>query len=284
VTESRLSVFIPSFGNPKLAISVARDLSRVISPEVTITVRNDSNFAGEDEIIRRHLSNLPAVTIEQNPTNLGFGQNCNLGVEESESEFVWILNSDSRVSLFDAERALELFRVDPQLAILSHVSTGGNFNRATWGIPNQTSLSDLSHAFKLVGAEKASNLKILDASSLIVRRTAFLSLGGFDPLYGRGYFEDADLGLRAWGRGFRVGLDEKTLIHHIGTQSFGKEKAQLMNQNRVIFEKRWGKRETLWQEQFVNYPVSIADEDFLLKRSEIPAVVNAQLRSEGFVL
>jgi len=46
------------------------------------------------------------------------------------------------------------------------------------------------------------------------RRTCFVELGGFDPLYRPGYFEDVDLSYRAWMRGWRTVFEPRSVIYH----------------------------------------------------------------------
>jgi hypothetical protein len=46
------------------------------------------------------------------------------------------------------------------------------------------------------------------------RRSAFLALGGFDSAFAPFYWEDADLGYRAWKRGYRILYDATRALRH----------------------------------------------------------------------
>lgn len=46
------------------------------------------------------------------------------------------------------------------------------------------------------------------------RREMFVELGGFDPLYRPGYYEDFDLAYRAWSRGWRSIYEPRSMIFH----------------------------------------------------------------------
>jgi GT2 family glycosyltransferase len=46
------------------------------------------------------------------------------------------------------------------------------------------------------------------------RRDMFVELGGFDPLYHPGYYEDFDLAYRAWARGWRCIHEPRSVIYH----------------------------------------------------------------------
>ena len=72
------------------------------------------------------------------------------------------------------------------------------------------------------------------------RRRMFVELGGFDPLFRPGYYEDLDLSYRAWGRGWTVVYEPRSRAFHRESASmrerFGdKAKARLLYRNHLLF-------------------------------------------------
>lgn len=67
----------------------------------------------------------------------------------------------------------------------------------------------------------------LSGSCVLVRRTAFDEIGGFDEGYFM-YFEDVDLGYRLGTRGYRNVYDPSASAVHIGGQSTGGESARMV--------------------------------------------------------
>jgi GT2 family glycosyltransferase len=72
------------------------------------------------------------------------------------------------------------------------------------------------------------------------RRAMFLELGGFDPLYRPGYYEDLDLSYRAWARGWKVVYEPRSRVYHKESVSmlarFGDSgKARLLYRNHLLF-------------------------------------------------
>jgi GT2 family glycosyltransferase len=72
------------------------------------------------------------------------------------------------------------------------------------------------------------------------RRDMFVALGGFDPLYRPGYYEDLDLSFRAWTRGWKVAYEPRSIAYHKESVSmlerygdFGK--ARLLYRNHLLF-------------------------------------------------
>jgi hypothetical protein len=70
------------------------------------------------------------------------------------------------------------------------------------------------------------------AYAFLIRRAAFAELGGFDSAYGRGYFEDVDLGRRLIARGGWLGVCPDARVEHEGSASFS-----LLPDRRAIAER-----------------------------------------------
>ena len=78
----------------------------------------------------------------------------------------------------------------------------------------------------------------LAGACLLVRRRLFDDVGGFDPVYGLTYFEDADLCLTLAARGYRSMYEPRSRVTHVrGTPS--ESLLQLADHNRTLFERRW---------------------------------------------
>jgi hypothetical protein len=75
----------------------------------------------------------------------------------------------------------------------------------------------------------------------LIRRQVFEDLGGFDHAFGRGYYEDVDLGRRLAEQGWRMGVQRVDgLLHQVGA-SFGRGAAQkeLLARNRSLYYSRY---------------------------------------------
>jgi len=55
---------------------------------------------------------------------------------------------------------------------------------------------------------------------MAIRRDIFLSLGGFDPIFSPGYWEDVDFCYRAWKRGWRTLFQPLSSVLHCKGQTF----------------------------------------------------------------
>jgi GT2 family glycosyltransferase len=72
------------------------------------------------------------------------------------------------------------------------------------------------------------------------RREMFVALGGFDPLYRPGYYEDLDLSYRGWARGWKVVYEPRSRAYHkvsaTMVERYGDEgKVRLLYRNHLLF-------------------------------------------------
>lgn len=87
------------------------------------------------------------------------------------------------------------------------------------------------------------DVQAVTGASFIVRRSIFNKAGGFNPIYGIGYYEDVDLCLTIQSLGFRVFIDTLSVATHGVGQTFGQKNPNQpppnMQQNRGIFQNKW---------------------------------------------
>ena len=81
----------------------------------------------------------------------------------------------------------------------------------------------------------------LQGHAFLIRRDVFEEVGGFDPAFGRGYYEDVDLGRRLNHRGWRLGVHPDASIQHKGGGSFGRGRSfrELVRRNRSLYFSRY---------------------------------------------
>lgn len=84
----------------------------------------------------------------------------------------------------------------------------------------------------------------------MIRRTLFNRLGGFDPIFGLGTFEDVDLCLKVRANNFRIFVErEAKAYHYVGASAEKKNIAFPLQANFNTFRSRWsGTPYYLWDE------------------------------------
>jgi GT2 family glycosyltransferase len=148
----------------------------------------------------------------------GFGATCNAAVAAAQTDAILLLNSDVVVApdflppLLEDLTGRDVFAVGGKLLNPDGSLTDalGNRTSCQWrrGLPYIHHETD--------PALLAATCPQLYANGAMMAfwRDKWLALGGFDPLYRPFYWEDADLGYRAWGRGWRVLYEPASVVFH----------------------------------------------------------------------
>jgi len=170
-----------------------------------------------------------ATTLIRNDRNLGFAVACNQGAATAAGEFLMFLNSDAEL-LAGALRALVAsLEREPSFAAIAALELGSH---GELGSPGRRFLGPLDQALGLCGLPRARPARRpcrapdrgvgetpwVRAAAVLVRASAFRSVGGFDE----GYFfyeEDEDLCWRLRRRGWRVGVAAEAIVRHDGGAS-----------------------------------------------------------------
>ena len=178
--------------------------------------------------------NFPQIKVLKNPTNLGFGRTVNKGVAAAKGDIVILLNQDVKPQT-DILKFLKTDFKNPQvfgvsLAEAQYGPTRGVFKDGyLMHEPIDPRPSQLTSTFWVSGGSGA------------FRRSMWDRLGGFDPIYEPGYWEDLDLSWQAHRQGWQVLWDPRAQVEHVHEQSFGgvhfdqAYKHQLQERNHLLF-------------------------------------------------
>lgn len=150
--------------------------------------------------------------------NAGFGQAANVGARRTQGSCFALLNPDIRFEhAEDVDRLTHHFDdervgvVGPQLVL-----PNGEKQDCARAVPSPVNLLKrrlTGGQHGMVTARVARDVPWVVGGCMVIRRAAFQSVGGFDPRYFL-YFEDVDLCVRLWQRGWRVRFEPSVLVRH----------------------------------------------------------------------
>jgi len=149
--------------------------------------------------------NYPEVVIVRNNSNLGFTKPINQGVAVSKSEYLVLLNNDVHPEK-DYLRNIINFFDDEKVFAVSFNEDGSSWPLVKWDGKIQFTR----------GEDKTKPMYSAWASggSGIFRRSIWNKLGGLNEIYAPFYWEDIDIGYRAWKMGYKIIWDNKSLVFH----------------------------------------------------------------------
>ena len=238
-----IDVIIPVYNAPELTKRCIASAVTYLGQSIrTIYIQDDASGA-ETYAMLDNLS-YQQLHVYHAPENQGFGKSVNDAAARSDADFVLVLNSDTEVHENFLPLLCEAFAADRELAVISPVHD--NFAR-----------SELNRYQQRPGGYIATYR--FQGYAFLIRRDLFVAMGGFDAQYGRGYFEDTDLGRRLVQQGWRMGVHPDATINHAGGASFGRDRSYqlLAMRNRALYLSRYpeARRNIL----LVSGPYSLAD-------------------------
>ena len=236
-----VSIVIPTLNQAAYTLGTLQALHATAS-EATFEVVVVEN-ASTDETARV-LERVENVLVLRNDENVGFGEACNRGVENARGRYIWLLNSDAMPAqtALDAlvaaiEAAADIGAVGGKLVL-----PDGQLQEAGSIVWPDGSTAGYGRGADPSGAEFAYPRRVdyCSAASLLVDRSLFLQVGGFDARYSPAYYEDVDLcmELRRAGRVVRYEPDAEVLHLEHGSGSRASA-VHLQTRNRSRFAAKW---------------------------------------------
>jgi GT2 family glycosyltransferase len=239
-----VSILVPVHGqlHTTLAcLSAIADHSGPVALEVLLL--DDAS----DSATREALAQVAGLRLISQPQNLGFLRNCNAGAVEARGRYLLLLNNDTLVQpgwlealLSIAEGCERIGAVGAQLrypdgrlqevgGIVWRDGSAGRVGDGEW--PSPALLS------------RPRDVDYCSAAALLVRRSLWEQLGGFDCRYAPAYYEDTDLCFRIRQAGKRVVVQPKALVVHFEGVSHGRDSSSGVkvhqHAHQALFAERW---------------------------------------------
>jgi N-acetylglucosaminyl-diphospho-decaprenol L-rhamnosyltransferase len=219
-------------------------------PHVRVTVVDN---ASPDESIRT-IADLP-VEIVRSERNGGFSYGCNLGAARGTAPLLLFLNPDARIDATALEALASVLRSNPATALVGPqiLDDDGELAWSQRRFPrHRSTFGQAVFAHRLWPYAAWSDELIRDAAAydvpgtpewlsgacMLVRRTAFEQLGGFDERFFL-YCEDTDLCRRLWDVGHTVRFEPGARVRHVGGASSGAGETQpIAARSRVLYARK----------------------------------------------
>ncbi|BCV25495.1 glycosyltransferase [Gelria sp. Kuro-4] len=183
------------------------------------------------------------VVVISNKLNTGFAYACNQGLAAAAGDYVVILNNDIVLSpnwlrlLLRPAQAAQVGIVGPRANNVS----GSQCTAASYG-NNLSLMEGFARALARKNAYQGSFAIRAIGFCMLVKRAVIEAIGGFDPRFGIGNFEDDDFCVRAQLAGYKIWIADDAFVHHFGSVSFrngGIDYAKLMRRNFELLKAKW---------------------------------------------
>lgn len=226
--QPEVSIVILTFNEAELTLQCLRSLRFGLDrPSEVIVIDNASS-----DRTGALLDRLDGVRIVRNAENKHFVRGVNQGAALARGEAILLLNNDARVRPGSIGAAWDRLEKEPDVGAVCGriVLPDGTLQEAGSIIWNDGSC--VGHGRGLDPEDGAFQFRRdVDYGSgafLMIRRSAFESLGGLDEAFAPAYYEETDLCMRLRAAALRVTYEPKVLVWHFEFGSSGAEAAMAL--------------------------------------------------------
>lgn len=240
MTAPLVSVVVVAFGNDVESLLTALEAlaTHTDVPYEVVIVDNDPKRTGPA------LEQVEGATVVTNAENRGFPAACNQGALWARGRYLVFVNPDVFVRAGWAQPLVDVLEAEARVGAagplilypderlqLAGALLAGSGSTTMYGdgdLPDRP-----EYGFRRV-------VDYLSGACLMVRRSAFDAVGGFDAAFSPAYFEDADLGVTLAEHGWLSVYEPRSVVAHVGGASGGGASvAEQARRNRGVFEERW---------------------------------------------
>ncbi len=240
VAQPDVTVVMVTYNRWDLTKEALRLLAEVTEPRYELVIVDNASTDGTVD----QLAQVSGARILRNSRNLGFGPATNQGAAMARGRHLMLLNSDAWVRpdwlgpLIDVADADEgVSAVAPKLLYPDgRLQEAGSIlwrdarvrQYGDGDVPNRP-----EYNFR-------RTVDYASAACLLVRRSAFVAVGGFDPRFAPVYCEDVDLCLALAGGPGRVVYQPRSVVEHVrGASSGSGVNSVRIERNRRLLRARW---------------------------------------------
>lgn len=217
--SNKVDAIVVAWNNCNLTLDCVEHLmASTLRPNVVVVDNGSSD--GTPRAIRERFPSAVLIELED---NIGFGPAANVGIKNSEGEFVSIVNNDANVEPRYFELVTARF-TDPEVGVASGVS----MNPSTRRMEAAGAFADRSLGwFQYMNGEPPEAVDPDDPMicgpcfiAPVFRRAAIDRIGGFDDrLFA--YWEDVDITMRLFSDGWKSAVVPEARVWHLGSASLG---------------------------------------------------------------
>lgn len=244
-----VSIIVPAYNEYETTLRclwTIREYTGDVEYEVIIA---DDCSTDETATIEQRIS---GIRVARTESNAHFLRNCNNAARGARGEFVLFLNNDTAVTPGWLSSLLKPFEDDPKVGIVGPklLFPDGKLQEAGGIVWNDASAWNFGRADD--PSRPAYNYRretdYISGACLLIPRSLWDEIGGFDEQFVPAYYEDTDLCFAVRKRGLKVVYQPDSTVYHYegvshGTDlSAGVKKHQVSNQQ--TFLKKWNKELT----------------------------------------
>lgn len=220
----RVSVVVPVFNNLRYTLHCLEALfSARTRVSFEVIVVDDCSTDQTQDL----LAASPHVRVVTQEVNRGFGQACNAGVQHARGAYVLFLNNDTHVLDDWMDELVTTFEDNERVGLVGSqlLYPNGVLQEAGGIILSDGSAFNYGTGDEPLAPQYSYRRRVdyCSAAALMVARSCFEQLSGFDDQFSPAYAEDVDLAFRARSQGYEVFYQPLSKVVHFQGATCGVE-------------------------------------------------------------
>jgi GT2 family glycosyltransferase len=217
----RLSILLVLYNRAELTLTCLRSMQPCLAEAAAEVVLVDNASRDETPAL---LDRLRGVTVIRNCDNRGYPRAVNQAAEAATGEFLLLLNNDTEVLGDSLGSAVRFLAANPDVGAVGGriILLDGTLQEAGCTLWREGHVLQYGRGDSPSAAEYLfqRDVDYCSGAFLMTRRDLFAKMGGLDPAFSPGYFEDLDYCVRLWRAGWRiVYLPDVALLHYENASS-----------------------------------------------------------------
>lgn len=217
----KVTIVIPNYNGKHFMKPCLASLKEQTCHDYRILVVDNASTDGSIEYMKENYPEIDVIALDQ---NYGFSRAVNVGIQNSTTPYVILLNNDTTVDphyveemIKAIEKSPRIFSVSSKMIQMYHPelidSAGDLYTLIGWGICRGAGRPISNYT-------EADDIFTACAGAAIYRRSAFKKIGYFDENH-FAYLEDIDVGYRAKIYGYKNMYCPTALVYHVGSGTSG---------------------------------------------------------------
>lgn len=255
--KPEVSIIVPVHNNWRYTLNCLKSIRENTTGDYELVVVDDASTDETPTI----LSKISNVLLLSNEENSGFVESCNRGAKASRGKYIIFLNNDTLVTAGWLQSLLETAKRENVGAVGAKlVYPDGTLQEAggiVWasGYGHNYGRGDRADRPEY---NYAREVDYCSGACLLVKKSLFEKLGGFDKAFGPGYYEDTDLCFSIRRIGYRVVYQPMSVVVHFEGVTCGTDLRsgvkRFQEVNRQRFVDRWG---SVLRDQYPSAPENL---------------------------
>ena len=249
------TITLPTSDAPRASIVVLSrrnvEMLRACLTALTRNVGADTPFeliillnGADDDVAAFCERDVAGARVEHSRVNLGFPAGCNLAAARARGAFLVFLNDDTQVAPRWLESLLQAADEHPEAGAIGSrlLFADGSVQEAGGVIWRDGTTAQVGRGRSPASPRYGCRRRVdyCSAASLLVRKSTWDLVGGFDENYYPGYYEDVDLCCAIRQHGQQVLYEPHSqVVHHVSPPLDAGVNARLFQRNAARVEAKW---------------------------------------------